>query len=145
MNRPVSGCWPRSKSNVRWDPPRGPKEESQCVDRFGRRQAWASPGMGVVRFGLRQVWASPGLSVARFGHRKVEASPTLRARPVILRVCFGTDGDTPQYPQVGNTVEGASSERPRYGRGGLGPRYLKTVIRERERWLQGHIPNTSRE
>jgi len=115
------------------------------VARHGRRQAWASPGMGVVRFGLRQVWASPGLSVARFGHRKVEASPTLRARPVILRVCFGTDGDTPQYPQVGNTVEGASSERPRYGRGGLGPRYLKTVIRERERWLQGHIPNTSRE
>ena len=63
------------------------------------------------------------MGVARFGRRQVEVSSTLKARPVILRVCFGTDGETPRYPQVGKTVEGASSERPWYGRG---------------RWLQGH-------
>jgi len=89
------------------------KEESQHVDRFGRRQVWASP--------------------------------ILEARPVILKVCFGSDGDTLRYPQVGKTVEGASQQeatvRTRRPRAPVPHNSNK----ERERWLQGHIPSTSRE
>jgi len=50
------------------------------------------------------------MGVARFGRRQVEASPTLKARPVTLRACFGSDGDTLRYPRVGKTVEGASQQ-----------------------------------
>ena len=66
--------------------------------------------LGIARLGRRQVWASPGVSVARFGRRQVETYPILEARPVILRVCFGSDGDTLRYPRVGKTVEGASQQ-----------------------------------
>ena len=85
-------------------------EESQHVDRFGRRQPWASPSMGVAKYGRRQVWASPSMGVTRFWRRQVWASPILKARPIILKVCFGSDGDTLRYPRVGKTVEGASQQ-----------------------------------
>jgi len=51
------------------------KKESQHVDRFGHHQVWASLGLGV----------------AKHGRRQVGASSILKTRPVILRVCFGSD------------------------------------------------------
>ena len=65
---------------------------------------------GAARFGCRQPWASPSMGIAKFGRRQVWASPILEAQPVILKVCFGSDGDTLRYPRVGKTVEGSSQQ-----------------------------------
>ena len=73
------------------------------------------------------------LGVASCGRRHVEATPGC-----------GIVDVTPRYPRVGRPWRGRHSKRSRYGRGGLEPRYLKTVIKIRERWLQGHSPSTSR-
>ena len=111
-----------AKVNIRWDHAKGSKKGSQQSDYTRRRQDKASPKKGVALTWRRQDKASPKQGAARERRRQTSHQKCYSPIPMGRKDHGGSDA-----------MEAS------------GPPSAETMMKGRERWLQGHSTSASGE